>query len=151
MAQTVDLNHPWTKAYRLPVVTEPAYAGYFVELRVPRGSEYDNTVVPTEEEAALLGSYLAYKIDRYGFYDSYRKKMLEEPLDTDGIVNTVDFTKYHDGVWRYHLLTWRHGPWPFWGAEKQYSSLLELLDKIERFCDEPNEKWVAWKLEHKLT
>lgn len=148
----VDLDHPWVKKYRLPVSEVATNKCYFMELRLPptEDNKWNGLAMPTEEEAALLGSYLEYRIDRYGFYEHIIKQMREKPLDTDSLVNTVTFYKYKNDAWRYQMLTWQHGAWPFFNAEKQYYSLMELLDKIEVFCDEPNAEWIQWKINHKL-
>lgn len=154
---TVNMDHPWVKQYRLPVLNNiHHHYGFFVTVTVPdeewEQSEFFMVTAPNDEEAAIIASFLQYTINRQRYYDSFLAKMAEAPLDIDNVFNTISIIKRKDGSWAYKRLTWQQGHAPFIGAENSKNSVMELLDYIENDCmtNEPNEKWTAWKQEHNL-
>lgn len=143
-------DHPWVKKYRLPVVYGCGTGYYyFVSVHVPEENpSYELDVMsPNEEEGRILASYLNYIIDRQGFYQRYLDQMAEREVDIDSGYPTKSFEKRKNGNWAYHVSTWRHGPWPFWNAEKQFPNIVDLLDHIEKTFPD---RWNAWKVKNNI-
>lgn len=154
----VDMNHPWVSKHRLPVVKSynPKF-GYVVAVVVPDEeddlSQLFNLDAPTDEDAAVIASYLDYKIERISYRSGYRAQMLTRPLDLDEGINTISIIKRKDGSWAYSRVTWEHPPKPFFNADYVPKTVVELLDYIEKDCftKEPDVKWTAWKQEHGIS
>lgn len=118
----------------------------------------DSEARPTDEEAAMLASYLDLRLTWYN--TSYRQRMAARPLDTDGSINTVIFHKWGRDDWGYRRasftggLMWtvagpcrrEHNTLGLTGRDVQPHSLIMLLDRIRQHgSDEPNAEWEAWK------
>lgn len=154
----VDMNHPWVEKYRLPVIdsTNPRY-GYIVSVVVPReDDEYAklfNLAAPTDAEAAVIGSYLEYKVETLGYRSGYLAKMRERALDVDDTINTITLVKRTDGSWAYSRITWTQPPAPFVNASYVPKSVIEILDYIEKdyMTKETKAEWIEWKRAHSLT
>jgi hypothetical protein len=150
--ELLQLDHPWVKKYRLPVVygTGANYA-YYLTIHVPEENpSYEPDVMaPTEKEAEILASYKDFIIARQGFRESFLDELASRPVDVDyGRFNTKCFEKRINGNWAYYIQTWRHGPWPFWNADEQYPDLVKLIDHLEKTFPD---KWNEWKKEHGIT
>lgn len=155
--EEVTMEHPWVKEYRLPVIDTlwPRH-NFFVTVTVPsadeEASDFYMVTAPTDEEAAVIASFMQYTIARQRYYDSFLNKMAEEELDVDNGFNTISIIKRKDGTWAYKRSTWTQGHSPFPGSNLSKNSVMELLDYIENNCmtNEPDAKWTAWKQEHNL-
>lgn len=153
-----DMNHPWVAQHRLPVIKSysPKF-GYVVAVVVPdeedEFTDLFNLGTPTDEDAAVIASYLDYKIERIGYREGYRAQMLTRPLDLDETINTISILKRKDGSWAYNRVTWEHPPKPFFNASYVPKSVVELLDYIEQdfSTKEPNAKWTEWKQKHGIS
>ena len=156
----VMLDHPWVAKYRLPMVTSyhPSFC-YFVTLA---DREYDPTreiinlwdvETPTEEEAALAGSYLEFKIADQGFREHYLKEVRSRTLDLDSGFNTVSLIKRIHGGWGFVRMSYRDKiPYPYHDADTKYDKLVDLLDFIETYSgDKPRDAWVEWKTAHNIS
>lgn len=151
----VDLDHPWVKEYRLPVIgyTYPHFA-YVVTVTVPskenEDSQFFALTSPTDEEAKVLASFLEYTKSRMGNSPHFMQEMAKRPLDLDGTWNTISIMKRKDGTWAYKRNSWTQGPSPQIGWDKQCRSVVEILDYIENDCmtSKPRIEWTAWKQEH---
>lgn len=147
-----DLTHPWATTWRIPLIATPYPRWYYeVALVVPRGEwEWLPMVWPTEEEAEIISSYIAYRRDYYR--EHHQKKMLERALDVDGTTNTVILVKTEAG-WRYRQATWtRGGLWPNldnteWQSKfpPDRDGLIALIDKIER-----STRFAEWVAAHPI-
>lgn len=156
----VDMNHPWVSQYRLPVLPRyesmSRYSGYILSVVVPDKNDGSNELfnigTPTDEDAAILGSYLNYRIERLGYRAGYLERMREKPLDFDSSINTVSIIKRQDGSWAYHKVTWEHPPKPFFNDPYVPKTVMELLDYIEKEIggEGINANWAAWKQSHNL-
>lgn len=154
----VDMNHPWVSQHRLPVLESynPRF-GYIVAVVVPDPeddlSQLFNLDSPTDEDAAVIGSYLEYKIERLGYRSGYRAQMLSRPLDIDETINTISIIKRKDGSWAYSRATWEQPPAPFFNATYVPKTVVELLDYIERdhSTKGTDAKWTAWKQNHGIS
>lgn len=156
----VDMKHPWVTEHRLPVLPRyesiSNYSGYILSVVVPDkddgSNELFNIGTPSDQDAAVLASYLEFLIERLGYRSSYRNRMLERPLDYDDSINTISVIKRKDGSWAYQRVTWEHPPKPFFNASYVPKTVLELLDYIEQdyATKEPREEWVTWKQSHNL-
>lgn len=151
----VDVNHPWATKYRLPVLNSwhPTFY-YILTVAVPYPEDvtfevFDDIEMPTEEEAAMLGSYLKYKKSFYrGGYVA--RELDSKPLDIDGGVNTISFVKRNKWRWGYVRSTWRNSnPVPGYGSKHLIDDLEELLDMVEyHLPHDPCERWSTWKAEN---
>lgn len=156
----VMLDHPWVAKYRIPMVSSyhPDY-NYFVTLAdyCPANEAMTNlwdVATPTEEEAAIVASYLEFKIADQGFYERYLKEIRSRILDIDSGFNTVSLVKRNRGLgWGYVRMSYRDKiPYPYYNAEVKYHNLVDLLDFIESYySDEPRDSWVEWKAEHNIS
>lgn len=151
----VDMNHPWTRDYRVPMMSGHPWRNYFVVLRVPVGkvgSGYLNITMPTEDEVKLISSYIDFRVANYGV-DAHSESLIRQrPLDTDDIVNTLTFQKWSNGTWAYSMATWTmHGPKPFMD-EAKFTNIVDLMDLIEKdwTTDSVRPAWAAWKAEHEV-
>lgn len=156
----VMLDHPWVAKYRLPMVYSyhPSYH-YFVTLaaREPNSEDKPNfwdidTV--TEEEAAIVASYLEFKIADQGFYPHYLKEVRSRALDVDSGFNTISLVKRTRGLgWGYVRMSYRDKiPYPYNNADTKYFNLVDLLDFIEsNYSGTLREAWVEWKTAHNIT
>lgn len=151
----VQLDHPWAQKYRLPVLNSwyPQFY-YIITVAVPYPDDveyavFDDIEMPTEEEAAMLGSYLQYKKTMYN--PGYITRELDsKPLDIDSGVNTTSFVKRNKWRWGYVRSTWRNSnPVPGYGYKHLIDDLEELLDLVEyHLPDRPSTRWSQWKAEH---
>jgi hypothetical protein len=154
----VDMNHPWVTQHRLPVLkTYNPKFGYVVAVVVPDEedelTDLFNLDTPTDEDAAVIASYLEYKIERINYRGGFRAQMLSRPLDLDDTINTITILKRKDGSWAYSKVTWEHPPKPFFNADYVPKSVVEILDYIERdfSTKEPNAHWTDWKQDHGIS
>lgn len=153
----VMLDHPWVEKYRIPVMGSyyPTFF-YFVTLTMPEPeAQVDvwHVEEPTEEEAALIGEYIKYRISTFGFYDTYIEKINARQLDVDSGINTISLGKDKTRGWVYRMMTWSMGPAtvPDLYSTVRYPSLIDLLSRIEDNNERyPNEKWRAWRKERNL-
>lgn len=106
-ADDADLEHPWAKKYRIPLVSTlyPRWR-YEVALAVPRDDDLYRLVWPTEDEARAIGIYIDHR--RNWYREGYRQRMLARPLDVDSGTNTVVLAKNEDG-WHYRRDSWTSG------------------------------------------
>lgn len=153
----VRLDHPWVEKYRLPVLkTAYPHNSYFVTVVVPdeadEADEYFFLTSPNEEDAELAASYLQYRISKFNYYPRFLEQMAQKPVDVDTSINTVSLEKRKNGTWAYKMLTWTmHGSKPFINDPDPCTSLLALLDYIERdYEGGVHAKWQEWKDTHKL-
>lgn len=124
------------------------------------GFDRESKARPTDQEAAMLASYLEeYKCHWYGDDDryGYRSKMIQRPLDVDTGANGVVFHKYGENDWGYRRNSW-HTPAGFspespeareW-AEVTIGpmTLEEVMDYAHKIVDHIDERWLKWKTEH---
>lgn len=153
----VQLDHPWAQKYRLPVLNSWYPQFYYmvtVAVAYPEGVEYgvfDDIETPTEEEAAMLGSYLEYKKSP-AFYDAHwvEHTLHSKPLDINPGGPSMSFVKRNKYRWGYVRSTWREqNPVPGYGYKHLIDDLEELLDMIEyHVIDKPCDRWGAWKAAH---
>jgi hypothetical protein len=149
-----DEHDPLTMLRIAVTSSHPRY-GYHVAF------DRDSEQRPTDDEAAILASYLDLRLTWYN--DGYRQRMAERPLDTDSGTNTVVFHKWGAGDWGYRRasftvgLTWTvAGPGlreqntlGLTGRDVQPHSLIMLLDRIQQHgSDEPSPRWEEWKAIH---
>lgn len=140
-----DRDHPLA-ALRIPVTSSHPDYWYLIAF------DRESTAQPTDAEAKMLASYLDFV--REWFNESWKKRMLAKPLDTDPGQNTVIFHKWADGDWGYRRATHVYGPlfWPGYpGGDRRLGpySLPALLDHLQQYGDdEPRPAWVKWKAEH---
>lgn len=154
----VDMNHPWVKEYRLPVLDfQVAHQGYVVAVVVPEKemeeSQFYALTSPTDEEAKVIASFLEYTKTTMRNTPAKLAQMAEGPLDVDNTWNTIIIMKRKDGTWSYCRNFWTMAPSPQVGWDRQCRSVVEILDYIEHDCftGQPNEKWTAWKQEHGIS
>ena len=146
---TVDANHEWTRKYRVPVVDGLGSTMYFVATLAAPGETYwgRDFLEATEDEAALIGSYIQYKMSDY--YEHYQAQSRRHVVDIDNGVNTTGFGKMERG-WIYNKATWQGQPYAPRMDEEQYPNLIELMDRIETFASAPSPRWEAWKTSNGL-
>lgn len=153
MYPDVDMNHPWVRDYRVPLMSGSPWRNYFVVLRVPvakAGSGSLNIMMPTEDEVKIISSYIDFRVASYGLNAHAESLIRQRPLDTDDIVNTLTFQKWSNGTWAYSMATWTmHGPKPFMNEEK-FTDIVDLLDLIEKdwSTDAVRPAWAEWKSSH---
>lgn len=151
----VDLTHPFTVLHRVPVIDSfyPRWA-YVAALAMPEGTNLWRLKEPNEQDAALVALYIQYMLERW-YYQNYIESLKKLPIDIDPGTNTITFAKTGRG-WVYRRATWKNQLcWPIFDNEIQYSSLLDLVDKIETHSDlnggyTMNEKWVTFKETHDI-
>lgn len=147
-----DRDDPLT-ALRIPVT------GTYPEWRYIATFDRESEARPTDAEAQMLASYIEeYKVYFFGADGWYKRKLEEQPLDTDAV--TRIFHKWGEGDWSYRVVTWQYGP--FWapvaprlrGGEYDYPkatgplSLEQVMDRAHTISDEPMPHWVQWKADH---
>lgn len=157
MFPDVDMNHPWTKDYRVPLMSGHPWRNYFVVLRVPLrtpssgfGQDSSTVMMPTEDEVKIISSYIDFKVSNYGYNEHFENIVRQRALDTDDFVNTTTFQKWRNGTWAYSMATWTlHGPKPFMD-EKKFTDIVDLLDLIEKdwSTNDVRPAWASWKTEH---
>lgn len=160
MFSDVMLDHPWVERYRIPMVSShhPDYH-YFVTLAdfCPDNEARTNlwdVLTPTEEEAAIVGSYIEFKVADQGFREHYLKEIRSRILDVDSGYNTISLAKRGHGLgWGFVRMSYRDSIlYPYYDAETKYFNLVDLLDFIETYSgDKPREAWVDWKTAHNIT
>jgi hypothetical protein len=146
-----DEHDPLTMLRIAVTSSHPRY-GYHVAF------DRDSEQRPTDDEAAMLASYLDLRLTWYNA--GYRQRMARRPLDTDSGANTVIFHKWGAGDWGYRRASYTHGlmwtvggpglrnnpPLGLTGPAAQPHTLLALLDRIKQLgTDEPDAGWEAWK------
>jgi hypothetical protein len=150
MSDFETLKQEWATKYRVPVTSSMFSSTYYVAtLTVPADGADDGlpwkTEMPTEEDAALLSKYIEYRVNSwYG-----RPTMDDRELDIDPGVNTTHFMKSSVG-WHYSHQSWRSGPMfiPTIQAEKQFPTLLAIIDHERTFGGEPSVPWTRFKEEN---
>ncbi len=148
VSQEVELNHPWVKEGRIPVIYGGMYARmrYEVALLLPSPNSdadeyvFPKPVTPTAEEAGLVADYINYRRNYYN--QRWQQKMLERPVDVDSTTRTVYLTKTDHG-WVYRRDGWEQ---PFAPHRNQPPyTLEELLDHINSIGDTLYHGWEEWK------
>jgi hypothetical protein len=155
LAADVDLEHPWVKQYRVPVLHD-LYPGwsFLATITVPREGRQDflgeGFLPVTEDDAILVGKYITY-YRKHWYNARYMRELDRMPLDLDGGANTVSFARMEQG-WVFRRFSWRDQAFaPYRDAKVQYPTLLELMDHITSFGDKPSADWEAFKAEHGLS
>jgi len=150
-----DVQAEWSAKYRTPVISDGyANKAYVACLVFPIEGDTLNEIwgiqEPDEADAALLGQYIEFRIASW-YNQRWINLMGQKPLDIDPGINTVIFRKTDKG-WHYTRASWRTGPpfIPMLNAEKQYSTLLEIMDQERMLGDRPDSKWEAFKEENGL-
>ena len=153
----VQLDHPWAEKYRLPVMNSWFPQFYYlltVAVAPPADASWgklDDIETPTEEEAAMLGSYLEYKKSA-DFHDAaYVERVFHsKALDINPGGPSMSFVKRNKYRWGYVRSTWREqNPVPGYGYTHLIDDLEELLDMIEyHVIGKPSDRWGAWKAAH---
>lgn len=155
----VMLDHPWVAKYRLPMLSSyhPSYH-FFVTLAdyCPEHEDMTNlwdVETPTEEEAAIVGSYLEFKIADQGFREHYLKEVRSRVLDLDSGYNTISLVKRIRGGWGYVRMSYRDKiPYPYYNSDTKYDNLVDLLDFIETYSgSQVREAWTDWKTAHDIS
>lgn len=147
----VDIDHEWTQKYRVPVVPDLHTGLSFVAALVTPGesSFQKEFLAASDDEAALIGSYIQFKLS--AFREGFKASIRKHPIDLDQGVNTTIFAKTEDG-WIYRKATWTMQPFsPISKEDGQFFDLSQLIDRIERSGLKPSEKWNNWKLENGLS
>lgn len=112
-----------------------------------------DSLLPTDEELALLRSYQEFAIKRI-YTESFVERLLKLALPKCAGHNTVIFRKGShiegaDQHWFYRRISWVLGPTyvPF-PSDRDYKGLTlrELLDRIENLVPQ---KWGKWKEKNK--
>jgi hypothetical protein len=161
MFSDVMLDHPWVAKYRIPMLTSyhPDHY-YFVTLADVYNHATEDmpnhwgVETPTEEEAAIVGSYLEFKIADQGFRERYLKEVRSRILDVDPGFNTISLAKRNRGLgWGYVRMSYRDSIlYPYYNADTKYYNLVDLLDFIESYSSsKPRDAWVNWKTAHNIT
>lgn len=156
----VMLDHPWVAKYRIPMVSSyhPDYH-YFVTLAdyCPEHEDMTNlwdVETPTEEEAAIVGSYIEFKVADQGFREHYLNEIRSRILDIDSGYNTISLAKRGHGLgWGFVRMSYRDSIlYPYYDAETKYYNLVDLLDFIETYSgNQPRDSWVDWKMAHGIS
>lgn len=151
MTEFEALKERWANEYHTPAVTginpnEQYVACLVVPTEGEIFTEFWHFEQPTDADAELVGKYIDYRNIRwYG-----RARLSDAVLDIDPGVNTISFVKTTGG-WRFSRRSWRAGPpvVPSKDADKQYATLLELIDHTESSFDhEVSERWITFKNEN---
>jgi len=153
MSDFEKLKQEWAEKYRVPVTSSMFSSTYYVATLVVPQAGVDERLpwkpeTPTEEDAALLSKYIEYRVNSwYG-----RPTMDDRELDIDPGVNTTHFMKTSVG-WHYSQRSWRSGPMfiPTIQAEKQFSTLLAIIDHERSFGGEPSAPWERFKTENGIS
>lgn len=156
--EDADLTHRWAVEHRVPVVTSLPMWMYEAALLVPTHAEggtpdpdafrLRETVWPTDAEAAVIGSYIDYRMTYYR--EGYHRR--ERALDVDDSTNTVTFTKTDRG-WVYSRLTYRGSFYPRYD-QPQFSGdkagLIALITSLHMFGSGTDvyEPFAAWMDKH---
>lgn len=146
-ADDADHDHPWAKAYRIPLVSDyPAWKYEVALVHVGGGFSEGHhwaATTPSEEEARVVGSYIDFRRSYYGPH--WAAEMLEHPFDVDSGTNTVVLLRTATG-WAYRRASWTQGPpyvaSPVPGAD--VSGLIALLDHV----NDHSTTWGPWKADH---
>jgi hypothetical protein len=146
------LDHPWVNDYRIPVVHNfQSTWYYFVTLSVPEENGYNFVIMPTEEDAILVASYINYRISTFKYYSNYEAKIRSEKLDVDNSINTIHLGNTEKMGWSWCRRTWETGLFPHFDSTIRYATLIELLDSIESDGKgNLTPKWQAWKDQNNL-
>lgn len=150
-----DQHDPLT-AMRIPVVGS-AWPRWYYIVAFDSGRIDDETFRPTDEEAAMLRSYLDEYIDRY-YNETWKAKLKDRPFDIDGGANGLIFRKWGEGDWAYRRQSWSMGPTyvpehPRIRGQREKPmgplSLVQVMDRTHSHGDEePSKNWVEWKAAH---
>jgi hypothetical protein len=139
-----DRNDPLA-ALRIPVTSEHPCRGYLASFYMDRQLCSPR---PTDGEAAMLASYIAYLRTRY--QPHVQRRMMSEPLDT-GDLSPLIFSKRDAGNWAYRRAHWTEGPfwWPHFmdGPELTLAALLDHIETSGGASTAPD--WSAWKAAHR--
>lgn len=155
----VMLDHPWVAKHRIPMLSSyhPSFH-YFVTLAdyCPEHEGMTNlwdVETPTEEEAAIVGSYLEFKIADQGFREHYLKEVRSRTLDVDSGYNTISLIKRIRGGWGFVRMSYRDSiVYPYYNSDTKYDNLVDLLDFIESYSgNEIREAWLDWKTTHNIS
>jgi hypothetical protein len=144
-----DQHDPLT-ALRIPVTGAYPQKGYLACFYVdPSGNgRAGDTPRPTDAEAAMLASYIAYLRTKYEPH--VQRRMAAEPLDTGDLAALV-FSKRDNGSWAYRRAHWTEGPffWPPFGGGVRLA-LGALLDHVVTSGGASKApEWEAWKAAHR--
>ena len=144
-----EIKYLWDK-HRIPCKDDKCYIVRLAE----------ESMFPTSEEIGVILSYRKYVVE-----DFYRMPLDEffqkYEYTAIGGHNTVTFTKMcrnwlleEDDIeiegWAYRRMTWNTGPYYFPPLNIEHSrpvpwNLVEVLDHMNKFGDEPNKSWELWK------
>lgn len=151
--QDADRDDPLT-AHRIAVTSSHPRWYYLVAF------DRESEARPTEQETAMLASYLEEYKERWYGQSAFRKQMERRRLDVDGGANGVVFHKWAEDDWGYRRQSYEYGytfsvVWPRQrataprGALAGPFSLLALMDRMHTFGgSEPSKPWTAWKAAH---
>ena len=116
-----DIDHEWTRKYRVPMIHGMHPRVHLVAtLAVPEKEIVTEYLEATEHEAALIGSYIQYKLS--GYYSEHAiGGMRRHPVDVDEGGNTTSFAKLDRG-WVYRNITWSNQPFYPYRDGKQYTN-----------------------------
>lgn len=154
-----DLTHRWAREHRIPVVTSTPSWKYEVALLVPHHAEGETpdpdafslwgAVWPTDEEAAVVGSYIDYRMEYYN--EGWRQQMRARALDVDSSTNTVTLRKNANG-WTYTRATYSHSLfYPLYNKPQHAPTkdgLIALVMAINTYGDQVREPFAEWMARH---
>jgi hypothetical protein len=153
-----QLQEEWAAKYRTPLQADfnpPAsvVAALVVPVDNPSlpGGSLWGALMPTEEDAALVGKYIQHFIERW--YPPHTATRIRSigPVDSTPGINTTTFMKLERG-WVTRRASWTVGPmfYPGMDSSTHYSSLLELMDWDRGSSEGPSPEWEAFKEQHGL-
>ena len=114
----------------------------------------DESIMPTKQELRQIRSYSEFIVQKFYNKDYQHRILVEKELPACGGHNTMILQKGSRWSgrsvpgWRYRKLTWNIGPLFVPDiADKNcpHYTLLELIERIERFRPEV---WIKWQKDH---
>jgi hypothetical protein len=109
---------------------------------LPEGNLWVPGLPPTEAEAAMIASFIAYKLSAHLYPHQVTAMRAERLFDTWHASPYVLCNRGKDG-WMYNRPTWRTGPLFAPYEKPEPLTLAGLLDLIEHDSD----RWATWKAE----
>lgn len=141
------LDHPWVAEHRIPCVKGwEAEWSYPVALSVEDlfSDEIGGTVLPTEEEVALLAAYNVQRSNAW-YHEGYLRSIRKGPVDVDPQISTYVFGKSIAQGWRYSCAAWTFrlpSPNLVVDGTPRYWNLIDLLSNIENGFT--SDRWAGW-------